>query len=117
MRHRKSKITLDRNSAPRRVLLRHLANAFIHQERIVTTAAKVRATRSSVERLISRGKTSTLQNRRELIRVLADADSATKILEKLGPRFQSRPGGYVRLTKISTRIGDRAEQVVMEFLP
>lgn len=117
MRHRKSKITLDRASHQRRVLLRNLANSLVQHERIVTTAAKAKATRSMVERLITLGKKPTLHRRRQLISAFADAASAKKVLEKLSPRYQTRPGGYTRLVKMSPRSGDRAEQVIIEFIP
>lgn len=116
MRHRKQKRTLDRASHQRRVLVRNLANALVRRERIITTRAKAQATRSFVEKLITIGKQPTLHHRRQLIQSLADAASAQKIVATLGPRYQTKPGGYTRLIKLSPRIGDRAERVVVEFI-
>ncbi len=116
MRHRKTKVTLDRNASQRRRLLRSLAVALITREKITTTAAKARAARSMVERLVTVGKTNDLRHRRILIRDLADANAAKKVLDTLGPRYQSRKGGYTRMVKLTPRLGDAAERVVLEFI-
>jgi large subunit ribosomal protein L17 len=116
MRHRKNKATLDRTSYQRAVLLRNLANSLVHHEKIVTTPAKARITRSLVERLITLAKKPTLHSRRQMISALNDPTTAEKILTKLGPRYLTRPGGYTRMTKVSSRQGDQAEQVMIEFV-
>ncbi len=117
MRHRKAKLTLDRNAAQRQRLFRNLAIALITKERITTTVAKGRATRSMVEKLITVGKKNGLHQRRLIIRDLNDAAAAKKVIETLGPRYQSRPGGYSRLVKLTPRQGDGAERVLVELLP
>lgn len=117
MRHRKAKITLDRTSAQRRPLLRNLAIALIVQEKITTTPARAKAARSIVERLITVGKQNGLHQRRQILRRLNNPIAAKKILEKLGPRFSTRAGGYTRMVKLTPRAGDNAEQVVIELLP
>jgi large subunit ribosomal protein L17 len=116
MRHRKAKVTLDRNSAQRQRLLRGLAMSLILHERIITTPAKARATRSLVERMISIGKINDVHHRRQILRRLPQPEIVKKLLETLGPRFKTRPGGYTRMTKLSRRQGDGAEQVVLEVL-
>jgi large subunit ribosomal protein L17 len=62
-----------------------------------------------VERLITKGKKKSLHSRRELLRFLMIESAVNKILEELGPRFASRPGGYTRIIKLSRRKGDGAE--------
>lgn len=116
MRHRKAKVTLDRNSAQRQRLVRGLAVSLILHERIVTTPARARVARSLVERLITLGKQNDLHHRRQILRHLPRPEIAKKLLETLGPRFQSRAGGYTRMTKLASRQGDGAEQVVLEVL-
>lgn len=116
MRHRKTKITLDRNSSQRRRLLRGLAIALITREKITTTTAKAKATRSMVEHLITVGKTNDLHHRRLLLRDLANAPAAKKVLDTLSPRYQTRRGGYTRMMKLTPRLGDAAERVVIEFV-
>ena len=116
MRHRKAKVTLDRNSAQRQRLVRGLAMSLILHERIVTTPARARVARSLVERLITLGKQNDLHHRRQILRRIPQPAIAKKILETLGPRFKTRAGGYTRMTKLATRKGDGAEQVVIELL-
>lgn len=116
MRHRKAKFTLDRNSAQRQRLMRNLAIALITKEKVTTTAAKARVTRSFVERLITVGKKNGLHQRRLIIRDLNSAPAADKILKVLAPRYQTRQGGYTRLTKMTPRSGDGADQMIIEFV-
>lgn len=116
MRHRKSKVTLDRTSKQRRPLLRNLVVSLVTHERIVTTAARARVTRSLAERMITIGKKNTLHNRRQLIKHLVENAAVNKILTTLGPRYASRPGGYTRQTKMTPRAGDGAQRVLVELI-
>ena len=115
MIHRISHKQLSRNINSRKALLRNLANDLILRERIVTTEAKAKSTRPYVEKLITRSKDNTLSNRRILIARLGSENSVKKLLEKVGPTFKDRPGGYTRIIKISPRAGDRAEMAILEF--
>ena len=117
MRHRKAKLTLDRTASQRRPLLRNLAISVITHERITTTAAKARATKAYVERLVTTAKGNTLHARRQIIRVLNNAPAAEKLLKTIGPRYQERRGGYLRTTNLGPRSGDGAPRVVLEFIP
>lgn len=116
MRHRSAKITLDRNAAQRVPLLRNLAISLILHEKITTSDAKAKATRSFVEKLVTVGKPNTLHARRMLIAHLNNAKAAEKILTTLSPRFLDRRGGYLRATKIGMRSGDGSNQVMLEFI-
>lgn len=116
MRHRKAKITLDRTAAQRVPLLRNLAISLITYERITTTDAKARATRSLVERLLTIGKPGNLHSRRQLLSQLNDAPAVEKILKTLAPRFRDRRGGYLRATKVGLRPGDGSKLVRLEFI-
>lgn len=116
MRHQKSKITLDRKTGPRQALLRGLAESLILYEKIRTTKAKAKATRSMVERLITKAKKNTLAARRELASVLYTKNAVKKMFEVLGPRFKERAGGYTRITVVNNRLGDGAEEAVIEFV-
>ncbi len=109
MRHRRVGFTLDRKAAPRRALLRNLATAVILYEHVNTTLAKAKAVRPIVERLITKGRVKSLTSRRALMKVLTIESAVNKILEELGPRYATRPGGYTRLIKLGTRKGDGAE--------
>ncbi len=116
MRHQKTKITLDRNSAARRSLLTNLAESLILHEKIKTTKAKARALRSYVEKLITKSKPNTLAARREIIKELYTENAIKKLMEQLGPRYKDRAGGYTRTTSLRNRVGDGAEEVQIEFV-
>jgi large subunit ribosomal protein L17 len=116
MRHQKKKVTLDRPAHQRRALLTNLAESFILYEKVQTTKAKGKAVRSLVEKLITKSKTSTLTSRRELLSVLYTKNAVNKLLEQLGPRYKDRAGGYTRMTILKNRVGDGAEEVMLEFV-
>lgn len=116
MRHRRTGKTLDRKSAPRRALMRTLATQVVLYEHVNTTLAKAKAVRPMVEKLITRGRTKTLANRRELMKVLTTETAVNKILEELGPRYATRPGGYTRIIKLGTRQGDGAEVAQIQLV-
>ena len=109
MRHRRTGKTLDRSNGPRLALMRGLATQVVLYEHVNTTLAKAKAIRPLVEKLITRGRTKTLANRRELMKVLTVETAVNKILEELGPRYATRPGGYTRIIKLGARKGDGAE--------
>lgn len=116
MRHRVKKKTLDRKTGPRRALLKNLALQLVVYEKIRTTEAKAKVLRPFVERLITKGRTPTLTARRALLRVLPTETAVKKILEELGPRYATRPGGYLRITKAPARQGDGAHMAIIEFV-
>ncbi|KAA0206914.1 50S ribosomal protein L17 [Candidatus Uhrbacteria bacterium] len=109
MKHRRVGKTLDRRSSARRALLRGLATSVILYEHCNTTLAKAKAVRPLVERLITKGKVKSLTSRRQLNAVLMSENAVNKVLEELGPRYATRPGGYTRIIKLGTRQGDGAE--------
>ena len=116
MRHRNKKVILDRKKAPREALLKNLAAQVILYEKITTTHAKAKAIKPIVEKLITKSKVDNLSNRRALISYLPIKSSATKAFEVLGPRYKERPGGYLRITKLESRLGDGAKMAQIEFV-
>jgi large subunit ribosomal protein L17 len=116
MRHRKKGVILGRKVGPRRALLKNLAASLILYEKVRTTEAKAKAVRPYVERLVTIAKQPTLANRRLLVRRLPKEGPAKKLIEVLAPRYQERRGGYLRITKLAMRQGDRARQAVIEFV-
>lgn len=133
MRHLRAGKKLGRSPSHRLALYRNLAAALIQHERIVTTAAKAKAVRPFVEKIITLARKGTLHARRLAISRLgpasqtpvrpgdgADADPRTviqKLFEDLGPRFADRPGGYTRIIKRTyRRLGDGGETAYLELL-
>lgn len=115
MIHRVSHKKLSRSINSRKALLKNLANDLVLRERIVTTKAKAKSVRPYVEKLITRSRENTLNNRRILIAKLGREISVKKLLETVGPTFKDRPGGYTRILKMAPRAGDRAEMAILEF--
>jgi len=116
MRHRNKNKTLDRKKGPRELMLRNLASSILLYEKVKTTKAKAQAVRPLVEKLITSSKAGDLTARRGLIRVLLQKNAVKKAIEVLGVRYQTRPGGYTRTTKLGVRAGDGAEMVQIELV-
>ncbi|MDP2832439.1 MAG: 50S ribosomal protein L17 [Pseudomonadota bacterium] len=116
MRHRLAHRKLNRTSSHRAALLRNLSNALLKHEAIKTTLPKAKELRKVVEPLITLGKKPSLANRRLAFDRLRDRDMVVKLFDDLGPRFQSRPGGYVRILKFGFRQGDNAPMALIELV-
>lgn len=116
MRHRHKGKTLDRKVGPRQALVKNLAASVILYEQVRTTTAKAKAIRPYVERLVTLAKAPTLANRRLLLGRVPTEGVVKKLIEVLGPRYKSRAGGYTRVLKLGRRVGDRAEESMIEFV-
>ena len=116
MRHRKAGRKLDRNSATRKGLLRDLATSLIIYEKIKTTEAKAKALRPVAERLVTVAKKNTITSRRRLLKTLRHKKAVDKALDVIGPRYATRAGGYLRITRIGNRLGDGAAVCQIEFV-
>ncbi|MFN3611616.1 50S ribosomal protein L17 [Tepidimonas sp.] len=116
MRHGHGLRKLNRTSSHRQAMLRNMANSLLKHEAIKTTLPKAKELRRVVEPLITLAKTPTLANRRLAFDRLRDRDTVVKLFNELGPRFQSRPGGYTRILKMGFRVGDNAPMAYMELV-
>jgi large subunit ribosomal protein L17 len=116
MRHRLAHRKLNRTTSHRAALLRNLSNALLKHEVIKTTLPKAKELRKVVEPLITLGKKPSLANRRLAFDRLRDRDMVVKLFDDLGPRFQARPGGYVRILKFGFRLGDNAPMALVELV-
>ena len=117
MRHRKKGRTLDRKVGPRKALLRSLMQAFLKSDRMTTTWAKAKAVQPLIERSVTRARTPSLAHRRWLLaRLGGDQTLTTKLITSIAPRFQTRPGGYTRLTHLPARKGDAAKMGFLEWV-
>jgi large subunit ribosomal protein L17 len=116
MKHNRKGKTLDRKAGPRKALMRNLATSLVLYERMNTTLAKAKAVRPLVEKLITVGRKKTLTARRALHRTLTVESAVNKVLEELGPRYATRPGGYTRIIKLGTRKSDGAEIAQIQFV-
>ncbi|ALS59430.1 MULTISPECIES: 50S ribosomal protein L17 [Pandoraea] len=116
MRHRHGLRKLNRTSSHRLAMLRNMSNSLIEHEAIKTTLPKAKELRKVVEPLITLGKKDSLANRRLAFNRLRDRDSVSKLFNVLGPRFATRPGGYLRILKMGFRVGDNAPMAFVELL-
>ena len=116
MRHRNAGRKLGRTSAHRRALLRNLVTALLEHEQIETTDAKAKEVRRVAERMITLGKRGSLHARRRALRVVRSREVAGKLFEELAERYRERPGGYTRVLKVRTRVGDAAPLSLVELV-
>jgi len=116
MRHRNSNRKLNRTSSHRQAMLRNMANSLLRHEVIKTTLPKARELRRIAEPLITLGKSATLANRRLAFSRLRDRDIVGKLFNELGPRYNTRPGGYLRILKCGFRDGDNAPMALVELV-
>lgn len=116
MRHRLSNRKLNRTTSHRLAMLRNMTNSLFKHELIKTTLPKAKELRRIAEPLITMGKTPTLANRRLAFARLRDRDMVVKLFNELGPRYQSRNGGYLRILKFGFRQGDNAPMALVELV-
>jgi len=117
MMHNVAGKSLGRNSAHRRALRMNFTVSLITHERVVTTLAKAKALRPHVEKIITLGKSKNLNSIRRAMGLLQDRAAVKKLFDELGPRYQTRPGGYTRIMRLHDyRIGDGGSKAIIELV-
>lgn len=116
MRHGLAHRKLNRTSEHRKAMFANMASSLIEHEQIVTTLPKAKDLRPIVEKLVTLAKKGDLASRRRAISKLRNQDMAKKLFDVLGPRYEERNGGYVRVMKAGFRHGDNAPMAVIEFV-
>ncbi|TYK47280.1 50S ribosomal protein L17 [Actinomadura decatromicini] len=107
---------LGGSPAHQRLILANLATALFEHGRITTTEAKARRVRPLAEKLITKAKKGDLHNRRLVARTIRDKSVVHGLFTEIAPRFENRPGGYTRITKLGPRKGDNAPMAVIELV-
>jgi large subunit ribosomal protein L17 len=97
-------------------MLQNMMNSLLKHEAIKTTLPKAKELRRVVEPMITLAKTPTLANKRLAFDRLRDRDMVVKLFAELGPRYQTRPGGYTRILKMGFRQGDNAPMAFVELV-
>jgi large subunit ribosomal protein L17 len=105
------------SAAHQRHMMANLATALFEHGRITTTEARARRLRPVAERLITFAKRGDLHARRRVLATLPDRDVVHTLFTEIGPRYETREGGYTRITKIGPRKGDNAPMAVIELMP
>ena len=116
MRHRNSGRKLNRNSSHRKSMFRNMTISLVEHEKIKTTLPKAKELRGFAEPLITLAKKDNLSNRRLAFDRIRSKSAVGKLFGELGPRYHSRPGGYIRILKCGFRSGDNAPMAIVELL-
>jgi large subunit ribosomal protein L17 len=116
MRHLRTINHLGRKSADRKALLANMASSLILHKRITTSAAKARALRTYVEPLITKSKEDSTNSRRVVFSYLENKSAVSELFREVAPRIASRPGGYTRILKLGSRLGDAADLCMIELV-
>lgn len=116
MRHMNRGRKFNRNSSHRKAMFQNLTNALMEHEVIRTTLPKAKELRMYAEPLITLAKVDSVHNRRIAFARTRDAAVVGKLFTDIGPRFKTRPGGYLRILKIGQRAGDAAPMAIIEMV-
>ena len=116
MRHKFGYRKLNRTSEHRKALIKNMLNSLIKYEQITTTLPKAKVLKPQADKIITLGKTETLQNKKTLFSKLQDSKSTNKVVKTLSKRYENRKGGYTRIIKAGFRYGDNAPMAVIEFV-
>jgi large subunit ribosomal protein L17 len=116
MRHRKSGRHFNRTSAHRKAMFKNMAVSLFEHELIKTTLPKAKELRRFAEPLITLSKIDSVANRRLAFSRTRSKVAVGKLFNELGPRYNARPGGYVRILKCGFRAGDNAPMAYVELV-
>ena len=116
MRHGVANRKLNRTSSHRLAMLENMSVSLIKNETIKTTLPKAKELRSFAEPFITLAKEDSVANRRLAFDRLRNKAAVGKLFVDLGPRYQERPGGYMRILKCGYRTGDKAPMAYVELV-
>ena len=116
MRHRKSGRRLGRTSSHRDAMLRNMVTSLLDQERIVTTVPKAKEAKRVTEQMITLGKKGDLHARRQALSYIRSKSIVAKLFDQLSAQYADRNGGYTRIIRTGTRLGDAAPMAILELV-
>jgi large subunit ribosomal protein L17 len=121
MRHGDKVNNLGRTASHRKALMSNMAAQLIQYKRIVTTHAKARSLRTYIEPLITKtkhadSKEQIMHQHRVVFSYLNDKEAVKELFTVIAPKVAGRPGGYTRIIKLGTRVGDNAETALIELV-
>lgn len=116
MRHRVKGRKLNRTASHRSATMRALATALIREKKIKTTLAKAKELRMFIEPMITRAKNDSVAARRIIAKDINDNEVIKELFNEIIPKIGDRPGGYSRVVKLGTRVGDAAEMAIIELV-
>ena len=107
---------LGGSPAHEKLMLANLATSLFEHGRITTTETKAKRLRPLAEKLVTFAKRGDLHARRQVMTTIRDKDVVHTLFAEIGPRYENRPGGYTRITKVGPRKGDNAPMAVIELV-
>ena len=116
MHHRISGRKFSRTTAHRKAMFQNMSVSLIEHELIKTTLTKAKELRRHAEPLMTLAKRDSVANRRIAFARLRDKAAVGKLFTELGPRYEARPGGYIRILKCAPRAGDNAPMAYVELV-
>lgn len=116
MRHLRAGRKLNRTTSHRTALMRNLLTALFEHERIRTTEAKAKELKRLADKIVTMAKKGDLHARRRALRWVKSKEVLKKIFDALGPRYANRNGGYTRIYKLDSRVGDGSELALIELV-
>lgn len=116
MRHGKKFNHLGRTASHRKAMLSNMASSLVIHKRINTTVAKAKALKKYVEPLVTRAKLDSTHNRRMAFSYLQSKEAVTELFKEISLKVGDRPGGYTRIIKTGSRLGDNAEMCMIELV-
>lgn len=116
MRHGKKIAHLGRTSSHRKAMMANMASSLIEHKRINTTVAKAKALKKFVEPLITKAKSDTTHNRRVVFSALRNKYAVSELFRDIAEKVADRPGGYTRIIKVGSRLGDNASMALIELV-
>ena len=116
MRHGKKIAHLGRTASHRKAMMANMASSLIEHKRINTTVAKAKALKKFVEPLITKAKSDTTHNRRVVFSALRNKYAVSKLFRDIAEKVADRPGGYTRIIKVGSRLGDNASMALIELV-
>ena len=116
MRHGKKIAHLGRTAPHRKAMMANMASSLIEHKRINTTVAKAKALKKFVEPLITKAKSDTTHNRRVVFSALRNKYAVSELFRDIAEKVADRPGGYTRIIKVGSRMGDNAPMAMIELV-
>ncbi len=107
---------LGGSPAHERLLLANLTTDLLMNGKVITTEARARAVRPLAEKLITKARNGDVHSRRVVAKTITSKEAVHRLFAEVAPRYEDRPGGYTRITKLGPRRGDGAEEAIIELV-
>jgi len=107
---------LGKPTDQRMAMMRAMVTYLLENGQIKTTLTRAKEVAPMAEKMISLAKTNNLASYRQALAFITKEDVAKKLFDEIGPKYESRNGGYTRIVRIGPRRGDAAEMAYIELV-